>query len=143
MCLCLLCSCELSARCSAIELPLYPWLWASLPWGDLYLTALSHNIFYICIRIRLSKVVFVIQAKRIGCDSVFRKSSLRSPGQVESPYGNCCTHITRLRFLVELTQTELLTEVMQKFGQDFCPGLTPSSHLLVPPPAGLERETEG
>lgn len=40
-------------------------------------------------------------------------------------HGNCCTHITRLRFLVELTQ------VMQKFGQDFCPGLTPSSHQAL------------
>lgn len=95
------------------------------------ISQLCYNIFYICIRIRLSKVAFVIQAKRIRCDSVFRRSSLQSPGQVESPYGNCCTHITRLRFLVELTQTELLTEVMQKFGQDFCPGLTPSSHQAL------------
>lgn len=99
--------------------------------GEMCISQLCYNIFYICIRIRLSKVAFVIQAKRIHCDSVFRRSSLQSPGQVESPYGNCCTHITRLRFLVELTQTELLTEVMQKFGQEFCPGLTPSSHQAL------------
>lgn len=79
--------------------------------------------FFVCVcvyiykRIKLSKSVLFIQAKRFGCDSVFRRFSLLNPGRVESSYRNCCMHVTSPIYSVELIETELLTEVTQKFRQ--------------------------
>lgn len=87
-------------------------------------------------------MVFVIQAKRISCDSVFRKSSLWSPGQVGSPGRNCCTHITRPKVLGGAHSDWAAhwghAEVWAGFLSH--PATRP---FPVPPPAGLEREMKG
>lgn len=115
-----------------------PWLWALLPWG-ICMSQLSCSIFHVCIRIRLSKVVFVIQTNRVSCDSVFRKSSLWGPGWVEGPYRNCCTHMTRPgSWWSSLSSCRALGRIS-----------VPPSHqalavtLACSPPAGLERAMDG